>query len=171
MKLPEGLEIIGNRAFAECSNLESLVIPSTVKDFGWGIINSDDKLTSVTSRIFNPFVVQKTTFLYEDRWDEDSQENVYTPSPATLYVHPGKKYTYQNTSGWKEFQNIEELVVSGDANGDGDVDNQDLDIVVRYIMGEKIENFIFKNADTNEDDKVDVGDVVKLIDKLKLAVN
>lgn len=171
VKLPEGLEIIGNRAFAECSNLESLVIPSTVTTFGWGIINSDDKLTSVTSRIFNPFVVQKTTFLYEDRWDEDSQENVYTPSPATLYVHPGKKYTYQNTSGWKEFQNIEELVVSGDANGDGDVDNQDLDIVVRYIMGEKIENFIFKNADTNEDDKVDVGDVVKLIDKLKLAVN
>ena len=171
VELPEGLETIESYAFAECSNLENLVIPSTVTSIGWGVIMYDESLATVTSRIINPYAVEDGAFVIGDQWDQENQVSIFTLPTATLYVPGGKRDVYQKLNGWNVFQNMEEYVLSGDANGDGDVDNQDLDIVVRYIMGEKIENFIFKNADTNEDDKVDVGDVVKLIDKLKLAVN
>ena len=95
--------------------------------------------------------------------------NDINSSPATLSVPYDTKTKYDKTTGWNIFSNIIEMdaPIFGDANGDGDVNNKDLDIIVRYIMGEEIENFIFKNADLNGDLDVNVGDVVKLIDMLK----
>ena len=47
VKLPEGLEKIGNQAFTHCSSLERINIPSTVKRIGRGAFNFCGKLRSV----------------------------------------------------------------------------------------------------------------------------
>lgn len=167
VELPEGLETIESYAFAECSNLENLVIPSTVTTIGWGVIMYDESLATVTSRIINPYAVEDGAFYIKDEWIEETQSSIITPPTATLYVPGGKRDVYRNLNGWSVFQNIEEYVLSGDANGDGNVDNDDIDAIVGYIMGGNTENFVFKNADVTDDDKVNVADVVKLVDMLK----
>ena len=167
VELPESLETIESYAFAECSNLENLVIPSTVTSIGWGVIMYNESLATVTSRIINPYAVEDGAFYIKDEWNEETQSSIITPPTATLYVPGGKRDVYRNLNGWSVFQNIEEYVLSGDANGDGNVDNDDIDAIVGYIMGGNTENFVFKNADVTDDDKVNVADVVKLVDMLK----
>ena len=167
VELPEGLETIENYAFAECSDLENLVIPSTVTSIGWGVIMYDESLATVTSRIINPYAVEDEAFVIGDQWDQENQVSIFTLPTATLYVPGGKRDVYQKLNGWNVFHNIEEYVLSGDANGDGKVDNDDIEAIVSYIMGGNTENFVFKNADVTDDDEVNVADVVKLVDMLK----
>ena len=57
-------------------------------------------------------------------------------------------------------------VLLGDANGNGEVDKKDMIAVIKYILGETIENFDEKAADLNGDKKVNVVDLVKIIDLL-----
>ena len=47
VKLPEGLEKIGNQAFTHCSSLQRINIPSTVKRIGRGAFNFCGKLRSI----------------------------------------------------------------------------------------------------------------------------
>ena len=54
----------------------------------------------------------------------------------------------------------------GDANGDGDVDNKDMIAITKYILGDTLEYFNEKAADLNGDQKVNVVDLVMLIDLL-----
>jgi len=164
VKLPEGLETIDGFAFAECSNLKSLEIPSTVTSIGSGVIMYDNSLTSVKSDIRNPYAVEYNTFVLRDEWDEVSHESVLTPSPATLYVPSGKKAAYQNTQGWNAFQTIE---VTGDADGSGVVDAADVKAVEDYIMGNPPSDFVFGNADVVKDDKINAADLVMIIDIIK----
>ena len=82
---------------------------------------------------------------------------------ATLYVPKGCYDAYANADCWKEFKIIvewEELI--GDANGDGIVNDADVDEITKYIFGNPSSKFIFKNADANEDNVVDVADIVKV---------
>ena len=50
----------------------------------------------------------------------------------------------------------------GDANNDGKVDSNDIDIITHYIVTGDIKGFNFKNADMNNDQKVNVADIVEL---------
>ena len=60
--------------------------------------------------------------------------------------------------------------LSGDANNDGKVDSDDIDAIVYYILtGEEPENFIFNNADVNNDTKVNAIDIVHIVNKRKPA--
>ena len=54
----------------------------------------------------------------------------------------------------------------GDADGSGDVDTDDVNMIVDYIMGRDFGYIVFENADMNNDGKVDAVDLVKLIDAL-----
>ena len=62
---------------------------------------------------------------------------------------------------------ITETDMNGDANNDNVVDNKDVDAVIRYIMYGDIKGFNFKNADVNKDDKVDVTDIVLIVNMIK----
>lgn len=57
---------------------------------------------------------------------------------------------------------ITETDISGDANNDGKVDSKDIDIIAHYIVTGDIKGFNFKNADINNDQKVNVADIVEL---------
>ena len=54
----------------------------------------------------------------------------------------------------------------GDANGSGDFDTDDVNMIVDYIMGRDFGYIVFENADMDNDGKVDAVDLVKLIDAL-----
>jgi hypothetical protein len=56
----------------------------------------------------------------------------------------------------------------GDANGDRTVDQQDVKAVGAYIMtNEQSKGFVWRNADANGDKKINVADIVKIINSSK----
>ena len=69
-------------------------------------------LTSVTVK--NPEPVAITGYTFSNR------------SNATLYVPDGFKAAYQAADYWKEFREIIEMPASGDLNGDGSINGEDL---------------------------------------------
>ena len=61
-------------------------------------------------------------------------------------------------------------VVVGDADDSGGVDKEDILMIVNYIMGKKSDKFYFAGADTNGDGKVDVADLVAVVNIVKAKV-
>ena len=55
----------------------------------------------------------------------------------------------------------------GDADGNNKREPKDIDAIVQYIMTGSTENFVFDNADINNDEKVDAADIVMLVNLLK----
>ena len=55
----------------------------------------------------------------------------------------------------------------GDANNDNEVDDKDIEAVVRYIMYGDINGFNIKNADVNGDNKINAKDIVTLVNMIK----
>ena len=53
--------------------------------------------------------------------------------------------------------------IPGDANGDGQVDANDIVEITNYIMGKASKSFIFKTADVNEDGKVNIADILQIV--------
>lgn len=71
--------------------------------------------------------------------------------------------TYANqTTGY--FTKKKEVLL-GDANGDGLINDANVAIVKEFIMSNEPENFVFKGADANEDEKVNVADIVIILNK------
>ena len=113
--IPNGVKTIGEGAFSKCGGLTSVTIPSSVTSIGKNAFFQCYGLTQITSWIENPFAIDDGVF----------PSSVYTN--ASLLVPSGRKAAYQNTAGWKRFQNIIEpgvVVKEFEANG------------VRYLIGE-----------------------------------
>ena len=51
----------------------------------------------------------------------------------------------------------------GDANGDGEIDMQDVTLIVSYILGTPAETFKAKAADINDDGEIGMSDVMHII--------
>ena len=58
----------------------------------------------------------------------------------------------------------EVIAILGDANGNTEVASSDLVVAVNYILGNNPIPFVFKAADVNNDQKVDVRDIVGIAD-------
>ena len=56
------------------------------------------------------------------------------------------------------------VVISGDANGDGNVTITDAVAVVDYILGNAPEGFNVEAADVNNDGNVNITDAVAIVD-------
>ncbi len=56
---------------------------------------------------------------------------------------------------------------SGDANGDGKVDQEDACTISDHIMYGEDSNFYFQNADINNDKEIDVADIVLVVNLFK----
>ena len=105
--ISEGVQTIGYEAFAYCSNLNRINLPSTLTSIDEGIFYGCRSLTSVASYIQNPSAGSDKTFANRS-WNEETEDNDYFPSPATLYVPIGTKAKYEALSGWTWFAAIEE---------------------------------------------------------------
>lgn len=168
--LPENLESVGPHAFRYMQNLQKVVLPSTIQSIGDGAFFSNQNLASVESHITEPFDILESVFAGSSTWDNTNYVYIFSPSSAKLYVPAGTKSKYVAAKGWNMLANIEEMepsTLSGDVDGNGDVNAADIDAVVRYIMTGDTTNFVFENANLNGDDKVDAVDLVLLIKKVK----
>ena len=94
VEIPNGVKTIGEGAFSKCGGLTSVTIPSSVTSIGKNAFFQCYGLTQITSGIETPFAIDNGVF----------PTSVY--NNASLLVPSGKKSAYQNTAGWKRFQNI-----------------------------------------------------------------
>ena len=167
--VPEGVKRIGESAFPYCYNLSRVSLPSTLQSIGdyafYGC-----PLMSVVVAMQNPVNIAQNVFM---TWGFVGDEYVEMFTSAELYVPTGKKAAYSAADIWKEFlPNINEIEMgstslSGDADGNGSVGPEDIEAIVKYIMGGWYEGFNFDNANLNGDDKVDASDLVLLINMPK----
>ncbi len=97
--IPECVEMICDKAFSGCINLENIVIPNSVTSIGNGTFNGCTRLASITSLLLaeDLFAIDSDVFSGVDK------------TTCTLYVPYGAKETYAATAGWNEFVNIVEL--------------------------------------------------------------
>lgn len=87
-----------------------------------------------------------------------SDGNMMTKQQALSAKNKGWDVIYKETG--------EYLGVGGDANGDGIIDEQDVDTMRDYILGRKPNPFSMYNADANNDSTVDIVDLTLLIQYL-----
>ena len=159
--IPSGVKRIGACAFQYCYLVQTIELPASLTSIGDKAFGNISYLTSVVSHISKPFAISDNVFGVMDG------DNL-TPPTATLSVPAGTKTTYNATAGWKKFPTITETeALLGDADGSGEVDADDIKAVVRYIKEGSFEGFVFDNADVKKDGKVNVADLVKIIDIIK----
>ncbi len=96
--IPESVSAIDAYAFEGHIGLATIAIPAAVASIGEGAFIGCTGLTAVTSNILQPYAINDNTF------------SASTYQTATLYVPYGKKSLYQAADGWKNFQNISEMV-------------------------------------------------------------
>ena len=150
--IPNSVTEICESTFDDCSGLISVTIPSSVTSIGSYAFRYCKGLTSIISLNNAP-----------PAYSNDSFDN----TKFVVWVPRGSVNAYKQADGWKDFQNIRELMF-GDLNIDFEVNQADLDATVDFILDKDPEGFYESLADLNGDDKVDAADVVKLVTILNL---
>ena len=92
--IEEGVTSIGDFAFPRCG-LISVTLPNSLTSIGKYAFHQNSKLTTVTSKIVNPFPIDNSVF-------------AEISSNAKLIVPKGTINKYKATGGWKRFANIVE---------------------------------------------------------------
>ena len=150
ISIPNSVTSIGDYAFQWCSGLTSITIPNSVTSIGGSAFYYCSGLTSILCLNDAPPTCSTNSF-----------NNVNTKN-CVLWVPKGCVNAYKQGDGWKDFQNIRELMF-GDLNIDFEVNQADLDATVDFILDKDPEGFYENLADLNGDDVVDAADVVKLV--------
>ena len=94
--IPNSVKSIGDNAFYNNPDLETITIPNSVKSIGDKAFDTCYKIKKITSKITKPFAINENTFSNR------------TYSNATLYVPKGTAAKYKATEGWKNFKRIVE---------------------------------------------------------------
>jgi hypothetical protein len=105
--LPPSVTSIGDCAFQYCTNLQSIKLPSSIISTGELMFAYCTKLSSINAYSITPINLP----LYENypsiTYISNAFLNVDT-NKCILYVPKGSLKLYQNSLGWKSFQNIQE---------------------------------------------------------------
>lgn len=97
VKIPEGVTNIDRWAFAECTNLKTVVLPSTIKTIGNKAFDSTIKTVCCTESVYKLYTWSSTTTRHIYDNDKDAKCNVcgydrYAPTP-TPTIDPSKFVT------------------------------------------------------------------------------
>ena len=156
VRIGDGVTTIGNWAFSGCKSLNFFVFGSHVSTIGQEAFSDCTALTEISSKAYTPPVCGFQALDDINKWE------------CKLIVPKDRASAYQGAEQWKDFFFIEEgepsySVILGDANGNGYVDENDINAIVDYIMNGKMEGFIFDNADMNGDQKINASDIVLIL--------
>ena len=105
-----------------------------------------------------------------DEETEWSRVNTYITADSIYFIAPkGGIYQLRFTgSSVAVDEFIGFLTPLEDINGDGLLDDDDVDAISEHIMGDTPDNFNEENADVNGDGKIDIADIVAFNKKRKL---
>ncbi len=166
---------IGEDAFKDNNKLKIVSIPESIEEIGASAFAGCSDLKSIYCYAKEPIALVSDYALVRTRVDGNdiSASSVFDKvdkKDCALYVPIASISKYKNAAGWREFSRIEPIPsdVMGDANGDRTVDQQDVKAVGAYIMtNEQSKGFVWRNADANGDKKINVADIVKIINSSK----
>ena len=195
--ISEGVENIGRGAFRCYSYLKTLELPSTIKSIGeqiiayyldedWGSVLHNN-VVSIVTHMTEPIDIPDNAFGFDTKYsdeegyadnfcragtremaDDDDYVNGLNKIRATLYVPAGTLSKYKAIKGWTMFKEMKESM-QGDANTDGKVGDEDVELVKEYIMTGKTEGLIFTNADANGDFEINTADIVRILNIINTA--
>lgn len=151
--LSEGLEMIGGSSFEGCTGLSSIILPSSMTSVAINAFKNCRSLTSIKSLNNNPPLCNNPFY------------NV-NKEQCTVWVPIGCIAAYKGADGWKDYMTIREIT-DGDVNGDGDVNEADVNAVASHIIGKTPAGFNKKNADMNGDNNVNAVDIVLINNIIK----
>lgn len=169
--LPEGITKIDNCAFQSCSDLKTVILPNSldsicqaafnrtaieylyipvrVKYIGDYAFYSCERLKKIVAYPFSPPEIKDATFKDFD---------------LPLFVPKSHLEVYKKAPIWSAFFDIKnDNTDPGDANGDGSVNESDIDAVMDLLLGKTSGDFNKVAADMNGDGKVNVADIVKIV--------
>ena len=98
--LPEGVETVGERAFADCSALTEVYLPGTVKTVGAEAFAACDNIAKVTVDTTFPPAAADNAF------------SAAAYNAAVLTVPSGFSETYGQTAGWSNFSKSAEYAIA-----------------------------------------------------------
>lgn len=170
-KIPETVEhngktyivnTIAKEAFRDNEELTKVTIPESIESIGKSAFENCINLGTINCRVKDPIELGATN---KTRSDSDDEGNValsvfsgVDKKTCILYVPSGSIEKYQQAEGWKEFENILD-VLKGDANNDGEVNVADIVAIVNHINGKTPANFNLKQADADNNNEVNMADV------------
>ena len=109
--ISEGVKIIGENAFRECGTWNNasmrVDLPSSLDSIGNYAFFYCRNLSSVVSKIQNPFVISENVFASDWETYQDGVA-IWPKSSANLYVPEGTKASYEAIAGWNMFAAIYE---------------------------------------------------------------
>ena len=154
---------IGENAFYNCSSLSNLELPNSVMViyskafYGSGLesLSLPESLMAIYQQAFAYCENLKKVYSYADPNDMMLGGNVfycYNGAAKTLYVPMQYLADYKQADQWKDFDEIRALDVTNanavinailgldtsgatDANGDGNTDIADLNMIINFILG------------------------------------
>ena len=106
INIPEGVTSIGNYAFSGCSNLTSVIIPESVTSIGYYAFNNCSNLTSITCEAMIPSTISNSSTFH----NVDKSIPVYVPASSVE--------VYRSANGWREFSNIQPIILASGTCGD-----------------------------------------------------
>lgn len=123
IELPKGITSIGSSAFNNCKLLSSITIPGGVTTIGSGAFTGCAQLEKISNENPVPQAIDTYVFSGVD----------YTS--CKLAIPFGSLSAYQMATGWKEFLNIKEEIITGTSIAISSDNNQFLKIENNKIKG------------------------------------
>lgn len=121
---------------------------------------------------------EKLTYQAKHFWIDDAtvtKIDSISITPAKLYNAKDGSYTetkdavaetvYHYVHGRWQTEEMSGLL--GDVDGDGDIDKDDVDTLWKKLLGMVVESFNEDNADVDNNGKISIGDVARLIEMVK----
>jgi len=149
--IPNSLISIGNSAFSGCYNVKSIIIPNSVISIGSNAFSYCSGISYIYNYASTPQEISETSFF---------------EFSATLHVLKAHKDVYKKAPYWQNFNIIDDLILRGDTNGDGEVGMPDVMFIVNYILGTPDASFNTEAADANLDGEVGMPDVMFIVNKI-----
>lgn len=159
MSIPNNVTTIGNYAFSSCYALTELTIGSGVACIKSNAFETCDRLENVYCYV-NP-----ATLTWENY---DNVKNLKSKDTKTnFHVLAAYLTAWQQTFPNLNATYVGDLIIMGDADGSGSVDEKDVTEVANYIMGQPSDKFDKRGADANNDGVVNAADIVTIVNIIK----